>query len=224
MAEERRLLIAGHAAHGHAGEGAPGDAGGNLAVPVGRGQDFAERFDGHTEQVAQLKRPGASLDVVAERAAGIGGVRSVGAGAACRVSGTTGQVPADPVVNRPKCERAASLDTTLFEHEGPLGSREVGVEHKPGPSAHERQVAGLGELETAGGGAPVLPHDRPMARPARRSVPGHRRLALVGDPDGGNGLRTLGQIRPERGQRRLDEGPDLHRVVLDAARAPGSTA
>ena len=58
-----------------------------------------------------------------------------------------------------------------------------------------------------------------MAWPPRRAVPGNRRLTLIGDPDGGRGLLPVGQFRLQLSQRRLDEGPDLRRVVLDEPRS-----
>ena len=62
-----------------------------------------------------------------------------------------------------------------------------------------------------------------MARPygvARRAVPRHDRLALVGDADRrhGRGADLLDDVV----QRRPHRVPDLGRVVLDPARLAGS--
>jgi hypothetical protein len=42
---------------------------------------------------------------------------------------------------------------------------------------------------------------------------------LIGDPDGGDTERAIGEESPQLGESRLDEAPDLVRVVLDEARS-----
>ena len=68
------------------------------------------------------------------------------------------------------------------------------------------------------GRAPALPDDGEVDGLARRAVPDDRRLALVGDADGGDVLAARPR-RPARAPRhaRLDARPDLRGVVLDPA-------
>src|SRR3546814_16607437 len=78
------------------------------------------------------------------------------------------------------------------EQPGDLGAGEVGVEQQAGALPH--QVFGtLGtQLLAESGGAAVLPDDRLVDGRTGLAVPDHRRLALVGDADGGDllGART----------------------------------
>ena len=76
----------------------------------------------------------------------------------------------------------------------------------------------VAELVAAGGGAAVLPHDGAVQGPAGAAVPGHDRLALVGDADGGD---RLGRARPASSARvACTACPDLGGVVLHPA-GPG---
>ncbi len=68
-----------------------------------------------------------------------------------------------------------------------------GSSTSPVVRAHQRRVAGGGELVAARRGAAVLPHDGPVERFARAPVPRHDGLTLVGDADGGDGLVERGQ-------------------------------
>ena len=99
-----------------------------------------------------------------------------------------------------------------------LGGREVGVEHQPGALAHERQVAGGGQLVAAVGGAPVLPHDGPVQRAGRcerfHATTVSRWLVM---PMAATGSSSAGAQLAQRGPHRV---PDLVGVVLDPAR-PG---
>ena len=136
-----------------------------------------------------------------------------------RAAGAAGQVPADPVIHGPESERSGRFDAAMFDDPGPLGGREVGIEHEPGASSNLRQIAGLGELEAPGGRPPVLPYDRAVQRAARRPVPSHSGLSLIGYPDRSRVDRPSGQLRLQLSQGCLDERPDLGGVVLDE---PGS--
>ncbi len=131
--------------------------------------------------------------------------------------GSSGQVPADPVVDRAEGKGATGLDAAVLQHPGPFGAGEVGVENEPGDLAHEREMAGFGELRAACRGPPVLPDDRPMTGPARRTVPGDRCLALVGDADRGRGVPACLELVMELAERCLDQSPDLGGVVLNQA-------
>ena len=70
-------------------------------------------------------------------------------------------------------------------------------------------------------GAPVLPHDGAVQRPAGAAVEGDEGLALVGDADGGDGLGGgpgFGEAGGDLGEGGADGGPDLVGVVLHPAR------
>ena len=73
-------------------------------------------------------------------------------------------------------------------------------------------------------GAPVLPHDRPVPRPAGAAVPHHDRLALVGDADRGDGVAVASTAATTSPSVSCTDAPDLVGVVLDPARAAGSAA
>ena len=77
------------------------------------------------------------------------------------------------------------------------------------------QTAVLDELGAERGRAAVLPDDGPVQRPARRTVEGDERLALVGDADGRHGVARRSQACADLGQRGPHGIPDLGRVVLD---------
>ena len=96
---------------------------------------------------------------------------------------------------------------------GELGAGEVRVEAQAGELTHPVLVAGLAQPVADVAGTPVLPHHRTARSGERGPVPEHRRLALVGESDGGHGLP--GQRLAAGGQRRL---PDLLRLVLHPAR------
>ncbi len=134
-----------------------------------------------------------------------------------------GEAPADPVVDGAEGKAGPALHAAVLEHPLPLRRREVAVEDEPGSLPHEGQVARLLQFLAPLGGAAVLPDDRPVQGLAALQVPGDGGLALVGDPD--RSYRRLDRRRraanpgAELGERRLDEAPDLRRVVLDEARA-----
>jgi hypothetical protein len=90
-----------------------------------------------------------------------------------------------------------------------------GSRHEAGAAADQVEVAGRGELVAAGGGATVLPDDGARVRRSGAAVPGHHRLALVGDADGRHLVTTdsLDHLA-ERGDGCV---PDLGGVVFDVA-------
>src|SRR5215218_8339954 len=99
-----------------------------------------------------------------------------------------------------------------------LGAREVRVDDQPGALADQPLMSLLAELVAARGRAPILPDQGAMDRLAALRVPGHNRLALVGDADPGQ-VRSLYGAVGERRDRDLPRHlPDLSRVMLDPAR------
>ena len=67
------------------------------------------------------------------------------------------------------------------------------------------------------GGAPVLPDDGAMERPSGRALPQHRRLALIGDADGGDVARRDAGLRHRLAADGDGVAPNLLGVVLDPA-------
>ena len=102
--------------------------------------------------------------------------------------------------------------------------REVGGRRQAGlaPDYARRGRRARAPRDPVGPG--VLPDDRVVVRPAGLAVPDHRRLALVGDAEGGEvrgaeaGARTARAAPPSRC------APDLERVVLDPARRGAGSA
>ena len=127
------------------------------------------------------------------------------------------QLPDQPGVDRPEGQL---LLRPLGVPEDPLElrRREV-VRDEPRPLADQ-----TGGQPAQRSGAPVLPHDRTVHRPAGTALPHHGRLALIGDPD----RVEVAGVRAGRGERvrrgRLDARPDLLRVVLGPTPAAGSAA
>ena len=85
-------------------------------------------------------------------------------------------------------------------------------------------MPGGAQLVAARRGAPVLPHDRAVARPAGAAVPDHDRLPLIRDADRGD--RFAGRVELGRDLAEcLDrDAPDVVGVVLDPARLRESAA
>ena len=184
-----------------------GQAGG--AEAAGRGAHLGQRVGGHAEERAQLGRPGPGLGVEEQGAAGVGGVGGVGA-----AGRPAGEVPQDPGVDGAEGEVGVGRvegEPALGEEPGGLGGAEVRIEHEPGALADHGQMTGLGQAAAEGGGAPVLPDDGPVERPAGAAVEGDQGLALVGDADGGHRLAGLGQAGAHLGQGGPDGLPDLGR-------------
>ena len=120
-------------------------------------------------------------------------------------------------VDRAERQVGAGGHAALGQQPGHLRGREVRVEHEAGALAHEGQVAGGGQLVAAVGGAAVLPDDGAVQRLAGAAVPGHDRLALVGDPDGGDRPSSSAATAGQRGPHGVG---DVDGVVLHPPR-PG---
>ena len=101
-----------------------------------------------------------------------------------------------------------------------LGGAEVGVEDQAGASPHQGEVAGSHQVVADRGGPAVLPDDGPVVRATGPPVPGHHRLALVGDAQGGGHPPGPLQAAGHVGERLAHQRPDLVGVVLHPA-GPG---
>src|SRR3972149_5107151 len=131
------------------------------------------------------------------------------------------QLSTGPNISSPRAARARAPGARLrhaVQEPLPLRAGEVGVQQQAGALAEERLQAAGAELLARPGGAPVLPDDR-VGDGAARAVPDERRLALVGDADGGDVAGVGGRFR-QRLAGGLDLGPpDRLRVVLHPAGA-----
>src|SRR3989449_6381512 len=139
-----------------------------------------------------------------------------------RVHATARQLPQQPRVDGTEGQLAARGASARVGHlvEDPrdLRPREVGVEHEAGALAHHRLVAVGAQPVTDGGGAAALPDDRAMDRRAGGTVPDGRRLALVGDADGGDVVAGDAGRLQRLGRGPLDRRPEILGVVLHPAR------
>ncbi|GAM05029.1 hypothetical protein MBENS4_2027 [Novosphingobium sp. MBES04] len=112
---------------------------------------------------------------------------------------------------------AAARARHVVEDPGELGRREVGIDKEPGARPHVGlHPLGL-EIGAQPRGAPVLPHDGLVDRRARRLVPHHHGLALVGDTDPGDVARRDAALGHGLARGLHHITPDVLRVVLDPA-------
>ena len=158
---------------------------GRVAVPdpPRRRAHLGKCAAGHAEQFAELLRPFQCPDVVEERPAGVGRVGDEGA--AVRPAG---QVPGHPGVDRPERQAGGGGVEAADGRAAipPWWPRSRGRARGPVAARIVRLLPGLLEGVASIGRAPVLPHQRPVERTAGAAVPGHHRLPLVRDPDGGH--------------------------------------
>ena len=200
LAQGRRLLVAGHPCdrHGRAEHVRGAEA---LCVAA----HLRQHGLGDIEEREQLRAPGALVDVEEVGARGVGG--------AGRVEPAAGQPPDEKAVDRAEGEVAAPARAgERIEQPGELGRREIGVDQEAAARGDEGLPPLCAQPLAGGRRAPVLPDDGVVQAGAGRAVPEQRRLALVGDADGG-GQGVAGRLA-----QHLDAGlPDLLRVVLDPA-------
>ena len=211
------MLVPGHPADGQAGQRRVRPEGRRVdgAEAAARGPYLGEGPDRHPEELAQLLRPGALGDVQERGPRGVGHVG--GENPAVRAAG---EVPEEPGVHRAEGEVGAVRHAALGEEPVHLGGAEVGVEDQAGAPAHQGEVARRHQVVADRGGPAVLPDDRPVVGAPGAPVPGHHRLALVGDAQGGGPAPAPLQAAGHVGERLAHQRPDLVRVVLDPA-GPG---
>jgi len=125
-----------------------------------------------------------------------------------------------PNIARPSRARPRR-PSTFAQQPFDLRTREVGLEHEPGPLANQRLVAGVAQLVAAGRGAAVLPDDRACQRLAAGRVPDDNRLTLIGDPDGVELSLPHSRVVQRLSGHRLGDRPALGRVMLEPARPGG---
>ncbi len=155
----------------------------------------------------------AVVDIEQQRAGGVAGIG--------QVAFAPGQVPDEPGIDRAEGQlsRLGSCPGAghMVEQPGELGAGEIGVQHQPGLGAEGRLMPLAPQQVALARGAPVLPDDGMVDRPAGRAVPDHGGFPLVGDADGGD--IGGGHAGPGNRLHRHAElrGPDLLGVVLHQA-------
>ena len=183
LAEQRRLLVAGHSRDRDFGRR-------TSPAPVGR----KVRLLSWTSGSSASGTPNSRHSSASQRSSWMSNSKvAAGVGDVGGVDRAAGQPPQQEAVDGPERQLAALGPLAgaghIVEHPGDLGRGEIGVEEKPGPGADQRLGAVGLELGAAVGGAAVLPHDRAVDRLAGRAVPDDRGLALVGDADPGDARR-----------------------------------
>ena len=180
LPEQGGLLVAERGGDLHAREDGRRDA-----VDLGRGTDLRQHRAGHVEERQQLIVPVEGFQVHQHRAAGIRDVGDVHA--AVRAAG---EVPDQPALHGAEQDLAtsAAARNAVDVVQDPL---QIAGRRSRSPAA-TREAPNNGATSVAlqlGGdpvGAGVLPDDGVAVGLAGVPVPHHRRLALVGDADGGD--------------------------------------
>ena len=211
LAEQRRLLVAGHARDGNARRHAR-VAG--LAKAPRRAPDLGHHAGRNAKQVEQPRVPAAFVDVVEHGAACVGDVGGMHEPA--------GEHPNQPGVHRAK-EQLAALGTLartghVVEDPRDLARGEVRVGQQTGLGLDLGSHLGVAaELVDHGGSAAALPHDGVGHRLARGGVPHDGGLALVVDADACDVLGTQAMALQQLGQTAQLREQNLLRVMLDPA-------
>ena len=186
-----------------------------LAVHRARRTDFRQHARRYAEELQQVLVPFQRVDVEQHRPRRVGDVGDVR-----RVAR---ELPHQPAVDRPERELAGlrfrPRAGDVVENPRHLAARKVSVDDEAGAFADEVLVAVALQPIAVVRRPAVLPDDRVVDRNSGLAIPHDRRLALVGDADGGDVSRP--QVRPpERLGRHGDlRRPDLAGIVLDPARA-----
>ena len=206
LAEQRRLLIACHAADGETA----GDAGSRRrhADASARRHDGRQGADRNVQERTQLGVPRSRADVAQHRAAGVADIGGEHLAA--------GQLPDQPGVDRADGQIVVDRDVTICQEPFGLRSREVRVEHQPGPLPNEIEMARRSEFVAPLCGATVLPDDGVAVGRTGRSVPGEHRFALVRDSDGRHCVDP--DVTDHVVQGDAGGGPDLVGIVFDPTR------
>ena len=133
LAEQRRLLIAGHAGN----RNRPSEQVGRGRAEVARRRPHLRQHGhGHAEQGAQLLAPASLADVVEHGARRVRRLRGV--------HGAAGEPPDEPAVHCSRAQLAAlrALGQPLRQQPLELGGREVRIDDEPGARPHHwRSVA-----------------------------------------------------------------------------------
>ena len=207
MAEERGLLVTREPGERHLDA-----ADARAQAVIGRRRSHLRQAGARdAQQVEHVIVPLAGAQAEQQRAARVADVGDMVA--------TARELPGEPGVDGAEAELAAfgarprALD--VVEQPGELGAGEIRIEQQAGARGDLGLMSRCAQLRTKIGGAAVLPDDGVRHRYARRAVPEHRGLALVGDADRGD----VGRRRARGLQHLVHRGrlrrPDLEGVVLD---------
>src|SRR5438270_1657086 len=212
LPEERGLLIACDAGDRYAAR-EPAEVR-RLGARPGRIHERGQHLGRHVEQGTHAVVPVDGGEVQAERARGVADVGGVHPAA--------GQLPHEPRIDGAEGQLAARGPPArvgdVVEDPRDLRPGEIGVQHQARAGPHQRLVA-LGPQPVAdGGGAAALPDDGAVERRAGRAVPDDRRLALVGDADGGEVVAGDARRAQRLPRRALDRRPEVLGIVLHPAR------
>ena len=215
LADGRGLLIAEVAGDGHFAADrtvAPRDAERRL---VRRGLDRRQHRARDVEDPEQLVVPLQRRQVHQHRPARVGHVGGVDAAVPA-----AGQVPDDPRVGVAEHRLAASRRVAHARHvvEDPLDlrARKIGRRRKAGARADHLSLR-LRQRVDDPIGPRVLPDDRVVPGLSGLRVPDDRRLALIGDADGGQVRRGDVGVAHRARDHLVGARRDLQRIVLDPA-------
>ena len=179
LAEERRLLVAG-IARDRDRRAKPLRVG--VAIDLAGGLHFRQHLARHIQQFQQLVVPLHGVDVEQQCAAGVADVGDVD----LATSEPPDQERVDGAEQHFTARGARPQAIVRIEQVLDLGTRKVSIDDQAGLLAERRLVAvGLQSIANRRGHA-ALPDDGVGNRLAGGLVPQDRRLALVGDADGGN--------------------------------------
>ena len=210
LADQRRLLVPGHAEDG---DFRAEPFGVRHAEGMGAVADFRQHGRGNVVVGQQFGVPFLAADVEELGSGGVGGVGGLNA--------ALGQPPEQEAVHGAEAKLprggAAAEAGNLVEQPGELGAGEVRVQHQAGLGPHPVRQAVRSHARAAVGGAPVLPNDGVVQALAGGALPNQGGLPLVGDADGGD---VLGRHRRggNGGPARLQGGaPEHSRGLLHPA-------
>jgi hypothetical protein len=211
LAEQRRLLVTGDA--GDRDRVVEEELRPGVRVHRAGVAHLRQHRARDVQQRQQVVIPVQRVDVEQQRARGIAVVGHMRLAAA--------EVPHQPAVDGAEQQLATlgALLRTFHVVEDPahLGRGEIGVDQQAGPLA-DQCLMPVGLQPLADGVAlPRLPDDGVVDRLAGGTVPDHGGFALVGDAQRGDMARVDLPAAEQFGQRGIDAGEDLARVMLDPA-------
>ena len=181
LAQQGRLLVAGHAAN-HWPCAFAQKAVLHLAKLRHRGLHLRQNRAGNIKQGQQFVVPLPSVDVEQQGAAGIADVGGVVL-AAC-------ELPDQPCIDRAKGQFApqglSACTGNVVQQPAQLGGRKIRVQPQAGALLYQRLSALLSPLLAHRLGAPILPDDGVVQRQTGSAVPQQSGFALVGDAHAAN--------------------------------------
>nr|WP_237705443.1 hypothetical protein [Chthoniobacter flavus] len=167
---------------------------------------------GYVEHLEQLVIPIAA-QVVEHRARRVRHVDDV--------SGTIGELPHEPGIDRAESQLAAvrplARTWDVVEEPAHFATGKIGIDDEPRVLLDQLGVPGRLEAIAELRRAAILPDDRVVDRLARLAIPNHGRLALIRNSYPRDVRRRQPRLRQRRLRRLELRLPDLIRIVLDPA-------